>query len=53
MLDPNNFNHQGDNDSEQDLGGVQTQYESDKVDALMSWDSGQTDDCYKEEYQQN
>ncbi len=41
MTDPNNFNHQGDNNSEQDLGGAQTQYENDKIDALMSWDSGQ------------
>ena len=49
MLDPNNFNQQEDNDSDQDQGGAQTQYENEKLDALMSWDSGQDyDDDYSE-----
>lgn len=48
MADPNEFNQQGDNDSEQDQGGMQTQYEEDKLDALMSWDSGQDYDNYED-----
>jgi hypothetical protein len=53
MTDPNEFNNQGGNDSDQDQGGAQTQYEGDKIDALMSWESGQDyDDRNEVEHQQ-
>jgi len=44
MSDPNLSNHGGDN-------GAQNQYEGDKTDALMSWDSGQDyDSGYGDSY---
>jgi len=38
MMDPNFNNQEGGHDRDQ---GAQNQYEGDKQDALMSWESGQ------------
>ncbi len=48
MTDPNDFSNQGGFDSEKDQGGAQEQYEGEKIDALMSWDSGQDNNTQTE-----